>query len=279
MTEGRPSVRPFFLDGPAGNLFAVHVSPPSQTRGDLIVVPPFAEELNRCRRVITEATRALAAAGFGSLVIDLSGTGNSEGTFSDARLETWREDIAAAASWVEQSGRTIEGLWGVRLGAPLAAGLAAEHPTRFPRLLLWQPVPSGRTHMAQFLRIRSAAAIAAGGDGKGILKELRADLARGDLVEVAGYELALPPVEEIEGVSLKAAALGEAVSVDWLEVVNSADIDLAPPKQAVLDGWRASGVSVAIRMVQCASFWMIEDNVSVPALVEETVRLVSAWHA
>ncbi len=272
-----PRIDPFFLDGPAGRLFAVRYAPAGAARGHLIFVPSFAEELNRSRRVVAEAARALSNVGVGTLVLDLFGTGNSAGAFAEARWELWQGDVMAAHAWLAAQDLPCLGLWGCRLGASLASALAAaQGASVFPHLLLWQPVTSGRTFVTQFLRIRTLAAMADDGKPQETTKTLRAALAAGETVEVAGYPLAEPLVAAIERLSLADhAPIGPAI--DWIELVGEEGAALAPAKRRLADAWREAGAAVALGCVAGPSFWMIEENAPAPALIAETVECVAGW--
>ncbi|HEX3544845.1 MAG TPA: alpha/beta hydrolase, partial [Candidatus Acidoferrum sp.] len=117
----------FFLSGTAGNLFAMYY-PPKETDadpGDVLYVPPFAGEMFASRNLIAAVARNLASAGMGVLTVDLFGCGDSDGDFSDARWEIWRDDLAAAVAWLQEQGRDRLILWGLRLGALLAMDFAA----------------------------------------------------------------------------------------------------------------------------------------------------------
>ena len=56
--------RPIFIDSPSGRLFGVYCAPGASTRrrGAVLYVPPFAEEMNRSRRMVALQARAFAAA-------------------------------------------------------------------------------------------------------------------------------------------------------------------------------------------------------------------------
>ena len=64
-SAGPDAPRPFFLDGGAGSLFAVHLPAASADgpREAVLLFPPFAEELNKCRRQVMLQARAFAASG------------------------------------------------------------------------------------------------------------------------------------------------------------------------------------------------------------------------
>jgi alpha-beta hydrolase superfamily lysophospholipase len=74
---------PRFLQGARGSLYALQVNPPPEVnpRGSVLHVHAFAEEHNKCRRMVASQARALAALGYTVLAPDLRGCGDSEGDF------------------------------------------------------------------------------------------------------------------------------------------------------------------------------------------------------
>ena len=149
---------PFFLSTPSGRLFAVHHRPAqgTQPRGNVLCVPAFNEEMNRCRSMVTQQAQAFAAMGFGTLVLDLLGTGDSEGEFVDGRWSHWLDNLAAGVAWLDEQPGGCRSIWGIRLGALLGAQLHARLARPDITLALWQPVTDGKTHLTQFFRARSS---------------------------------------------------------------------------------------------------------------------------
>ena len=145
---------PLFIDRPHGRLFAIHHRPSAAPGEAVVYVHPFAEELNQSRRMAALQAEALAGLGYGVLMLDLTGCGDSTGDFADARWQTWREDILAGCRWLGTQGYGRITLWGLRLGAALAVEAACAQPELTRRLVLWQPTVSGRTALTQFLRLR-----------------------------------------------------------------------------------------------------------------------------
>jgi exosortase A-associated hydrolase 2 len=264
-----PTRTPLFIDRPHGRLFAVHHAPAGGTASDAVVyVHPFAEEMNQSRRMAVLQAEALADKGYGVLMLDLSGCGDSTGTLGEANWAEWRDDVLAGCRWlVDQGYRTIS-LWGLRLGAALAieAASAVEAPLR--RLVLWQPVISGRTLVTQFLRLRIAAEMSAGGGET--TKSLRAALDAGETLEIAGYALTPALVQSLETVDLKGAAPPEGVPIDWFEVAPQADRATPPASQRVIDRWQESGTEIDVETVAGEAFWTIQETTLVPALIERT---------
>ena len=269
-----PPPHPLYLTGEAGPLFCLLHPPADGTdpKGALLYLPPFAEEANRSRRMAFLQARRLAARGWAVLLLDPFGTGDSGGAFQEARWEIWMADAGRAADWLAERwpGRPVT-LWGLRLGALLACDLAATAPRRFARLLLWQPVVRGDQFVTQFLRLRVAAAMAAGEKESG--QDLRARLAEGETLEVAGYELAPELVAGIEALrleSLLAALTGHAV--DWLELSTpGTEPALSPASRRVLESLPDDdGPEITSRAVSGEPFWTIQEITLAPALLDAT---------
>lgn len=270
------SFEPYLLDGKAGSIFAVYFKPTTDrdTGHDLVYVPPFAEEMNRSRRIVSEQARALARRGFGVLVLDLYGTGDSGGAFHDAHWALWQSDIDDAARWIEHRGRRPFGLWGLRLGASLAAQVAATKPKQFPRVILWQPVTDGRMLLNQFLRIGVAAAMSE--KDRASTDELRAKLSSGHMVEIAGYEISSELAMAVDAIRLEECILGPEVSVDWVEIRDEGEGSTLPAnKQTVVDNWRRNGVTVSLTAVIAPPFWAVEEPPPVPNLIAATENLIA----
>jgi exosortase A-associated hydrolase 2 len=241
-------------------------------RSSLLYLPPFAEEANRSRRMAVLQARRFAARGHAVLLLDPFGTGDSGGSFDEARWGLWLDDADRAATWLASRWpETPIVPWGLRLGALLAADLAARAPERFRRLLLWQPVLRGDQFVVQFLRLRVAAAMAAGEKESG--QALRAQLAAGEMLEVAGYALAPALVDAIETLRLEDPFRSlPGCTVDWLEVTTAAgEPDLAPASRRLVDAWTAAGeLRLAARAVAGDPFWTVQEITLAPRLLEAT---------
>ncbi|RMF11498.1 MAG: hypothetical protein D6757_11110 [Alphaproteobacteria bacterium] len=93
------------------------------TRAGLVILPPFGEEGNRARRFLAHLARLLAARGIASLLLDLSGNGESPQTRAPLRIAEWFAEIDSAvkrlAASAEQSVPTA--IFGMRHGGMVAA--------------------------------------------------------------------------------------------------------------------------------------------------------------
>lgn len=281
---------PFFLQAAIGQRFSMlHEPVPTASTSAskpapvaILYVHPFGEEMNRSRRMAALQARALAAAGATVLQIDLYGCGDSSDDFADARWDTWKTDLALAQAWLaERTGAPVY-LWGLRLGALLALDHARDAAQPVAGLLLWQPVTIGRNFLTQFLRLRLANAmlergvdyIGHAGTGNsgadGGTAALRASLAQGRTIEIAGYDLAPELAAAIDAaVARNPAPVG--MSVDWFDIQADAAAPVLPATARIADGWRNDGVDLRLHQVEGPAFWTSSEITEAPSLLDATV--------
>lgn len=279
MSTAAVAPRAFMLAGSSGALCAVYFEPRAGVAplGDVLVVPAFAEEMNRCRAMVALQARALAELGVGTLVVDPHGTGDSAGEFSQASWAQWRQDLLLAVAWLDAHGKGCRALLALRLGAIMAAELVRECP-RVSQLVLWQPVLSGKTFYTQFLRIRLAAEMNQPDRIKST-NELRAMSAQGQLVEVSGYEVGPTLAAELDGLNFDLSACAERLAIDWFEVQTDAEASLAPASQKTIDTLRSSVASLHAQAVTGPAFWHVHEREVAPALIAATAMRVGNWVA
>lgn len=268
-----PTPQPFFLAGARGALFSLYFPPqmPRSTRCGILFFPPFAEEMNKARRMVALQARRFAQAGFAVLLVDVYGTGDSAGDFGDARWSLWRDDMLYAARWLQAQGCARLVLWGLRSGALLAAEVLSELRPVVERLLLWQPVTRGEALMTQFLRLRLAADLMMPGE-KITTQELRATLSKGASLEVAGYTLAPELVRSIDALDLKAMLAAGAPPLDWLELAAAVDRPLTPASRAVVDELQQRQIRVRAATVAGEPFWNTLEITEAPELLERSMH-------
>jgi exosortase A-associated hydrolase 2 len=260
----------FFLPAELGQRFCIYYpgSRDNAARG-IVYAHPFCEEMNKARRMAALQSRRLAAAGYAVLQIDLFGCGDSSGDFVDATWETWKRDLQIALGWLRPRVRGSLCLWGLRLGATLAADVARDPGLGIDRLLLWQPVGNGELFLTQFLRLRLAAEMLADGAAQTGVRELRESLSRGNALEVAGYDVHPRLAADID--ALRLADLVPAVKrVHCLEVSAAEEPRPSPASQRVLDAWRSKGLEVHAAAVRGEAFWATLEIAECEALLAAT---------
>ncbi len=256
----------FFLPAGDEQRLCVFHAPAGTPRSAVLFLHPFAEEMNKSRRMAALASRALADAGHAVLQIDLRGCGDSSADFGDATWSDWQADAQLALDWLARRHPGVPlWLWGLRAGALLAA----RDWGRAVNLLLWQPMPSGKLALQQFLRLKVAAEMATGG-GKGLMEQMKAQLAAGEAVEVAGYRLHPALASGLEAARLTPA--GPTGRLVWIEVATQAGDALKPASLQALQTWQDAGWTVSSQGVEGPSFWATTEIELAPALISATVE-------
>ncbi len=257
----------------------IHHAPQGQaTRGAVLHVPAFGEEMNKSRRSVALGARALSAAGFAVLQVDLLGCGDSDGDSGDADWQVWLEDLKAALEWLGTRHPTAAlWLWSHRAGCLLAASLARQLGWS-PRLLLWQPVLQGRSVVQQLLRLKAAAAWAEG-NGKQVIDQAKADLAQGKALEVGGHTFSAGLMQHLEAAQFLLPAIQQpgvaANPVVWLEVGGPLATELNPAAQAKIASLTQAGYTVHSSVVQGPSFWQTTEIEEATELVAQTIAQVT----
>jgi len=257
----------FFTEGSAGRLFCVGaLHPPQPPARRVLLVPPFGEEMNKSRHLLSAILRGLADAGQQVILPDLFGTGDSVGDFGEATIEIWRSDLDCAIAHLAAAAPLD--IVGLRFGALLAADLVGRHSVR--SLTLLHPVNEGRQQLTQMLRLRLAAGLMGGG-GKETAASLRQRLSDGDDLEVAGYRLSGALAAGIESLSLAQMALSGLERIDWLEVAPQSDRPLMPVSRRIVDAWAERDIPVDASVVEGDAFWATQEIADCPAMVAKVL--------
>jgi exosortase A-associated hydrolase 2 len=269
----RPQLQVEFLPTQHGRIFVVARRPAIVSGKGVLIVPPFAEEMNKSRRMIALLAAQLAAKGIPTLCVDLLGTGDSEGEFREARWEQWCADLEYAMRWAQTNGLDISQAVGVRLGCLLLADCIRRSELAMERLVFWQPVMDGKRFIEQFLRLRVAAQLA--NDQKETVAELRARIANGEIIEVAGYELSNELVSAIERTKATDVMEIKPCSLEWMEIVRSAAATAPPPTAKTIESLSGKGFDIRLRCVVSEPFWSSVEIVTCAELIDASVTALS----
>jgi exosortase A-associated hydrolase 2 len=264
------SLYPFFLA--QGRLFGLYFQPDSSSpRQAILHVPAFAEEMNKSRRMLALQARALAERGFGVLLLDLYGTGDSAGDFGEARWPIWLDDVAMGVEWLHEKGVECINLWALRAGALLALDGLCSRRVACQRLLLWQPVLSGELFLNQFLRLRVASGMLSR-TGQESVKELQRRLLDGECLEVAGYTLHPEWARELMALDYQKSPLSSDIGpLGLMEIAGPGQIEHSPLYRKFVETCRAGRMPVDSRIVTGEPFWSTQEIAEAPALIAATL--------
>lgn len=258
---------PFFLADEAGGQRFCVLHRPAQDKvlGAIVYVHPFAEEMNKSRRMASLQARAFASAGFAVLQCDLLGCGDSSGDFGDATWDDWLADVARAVAWMRQRHDAPLTLWGLRAGCLVACEAARRHSLDGD-FLFWQPMTAGKLALQQHLRLHAAKDMLDGQAGGGT-QPLRERLTRGETLDIAGYGLNPALAAGLDLATLQASPGGRSA---WLEVSTRDEPGLLPASAALIDRWKASGHQVVEHVVKGPPFWNATEIEEAPELIAAT---------
>lgn len=223
-----------------------------------ILVPPFGEEMNRCRRFFLSLSTALARNGHFVMLPDLSGTGDSAGALEEVAWTDWVCELRSLIDTVAADTDAPVNLVALRTGALLAAEASFQqnHPPASLRLIC--PVVDGRKFLDELLRLKLAAALSSG--ERANRADFWAQWQEGQSVRVAGY-----PIPAQIALPLSSRCLSDfppdptaAVSVYWTGEAGAGSCKGAPAGLCS---------DVAVETVVAPAFWRQAEPEPAPALI------------
>jgi exosortase A-associated hydrolase 2 len=271
-------MKPVFIESNVGKLFAIYQpSMNANSFGKAIIhIPAFAEEMNRSRRIVALQAQAFCNDGYTVLVLDLFGTGDSNGDFGEATWEIWLQNIDTAIDWLKQKGMHSIALWGLRTGALLAMDFVNHRQNQIQGLIAWQPVLNGDAFVTQFLRLRVAAAIINSNAPPEKTSNLKQQLLEGHAIEVAGYllnpdlikSLMALHAEKLNLQSIKHVAIFDIVSQESFSPVSHSLISTVLQEQ---------GIDISLTKIMSDAFWSNQGNSDVSNLIKMTCENLKKW--
>lgn len=179
-----------YLTAADGRALYVHVVlPPShiQIGQPLQIAMPDAEERTWCLTVMVRLARALARRGHPVFRADYRGQGESDGRYEETDVGTRLEDIRTLARAVRDATGSPPIIFGARLGANLAARVAASSPDLCRGLVALAPCSSGAAYATDLLRRNVASQMAAHKKVVEPMSSIRERCAAGDLIGCNGF--------------------------------------------------------------------------------------------
>jgi len=272
----KQSLECFFMPGERGKLFSIFYPPLNAEKsiGGILYIHPFAEEMNKSRRMTSLQAREFTKLGYAVLVIDLYGCGDSEGELINASWNLWVRDLLKALEWLEKhcDGKII--LWGLRLGALLSLQLAEETKIKIDQVILWQPTLNGSIALTEFLRITLAGNIISKNGNKITTNDIKQQLFSGKTLELSGYDLNPELAKEINTADILSYELS-TFPIHWFEVVRDISQPVSPAINKIIDTWKMKNLDIIHKRVCCENFWSAGDIKECPALIQATCEVVA----
>jgi alpha/beta superfamily hydrolase len=196
-----PRATPIVFGPTEAQLFGWYHQPhPDKARSTAVVLcNPLGYEGVCAHRTYRHLAERLADAGFVALRFDYHGTGDSAGHAHDpGRVDAWRESVGRAIEDARaRSGARAICLFGVRMGATIAATVAAERGG-VDSLVLWAVSPNGKSYLRDVRVVGRATDPALASDSTDDVEAGGFVLSRetvGDLPRLDAMTLARPPAQ------------------------------------------------------------------------------------
>jgi exosortase A-associated hydrolase 2 len=273
MTNKEIKVFPRFMGVEGEQYFTLQFSDGKRPKAHIVFVPPFGEEMNRCRALVSEQARNFAQSGYSCTILDFYGTGDSQGELRDASLQIWRDNIRLTIETLQAETCVPVILWGLRLGAFIALDFAAKSAVAIDSILAWQPVISGERYVTQFLRQRVAALA-----GKNLAPETTAGILKrlldGECVEVSGYTVGGQLMQDVGSLSLTHMTALCSGKIYWLENVSEPGAELAAATSKAIAQLKSLQNDVVVHPFTGPQVWQLHKRDSLPELISITSSLL-----
>jgi pimeloyl-ACP methyl ester carboxylesterase len=210
----------------------------------VVLCAPFGQEYLRAHRSLRQLAVMLADVGYHVLRFDYFGTGDSAGELSEADVAGWEDDIRTAIDELRDTcnARRVS-LVGLRLGAALAARVAARSGADVDAVVLWDPIVDGGRYVRGLLQ-----------DATNGRRPPRGRPDADGACEVLGFSLSAALAREIGGVNLHDVV----ASMPARALVLVSDFDSAAALQAMPP--RADGSRIASELVKSEPVWVKSDD-------------------
>lgn len=252
-------MNPFFFGDSTEPLYGVY-HPARNEDAELraiLLCYPMGVEYMRAHRAFRQLTHLLVRAGIHVLRFDYHGTGDSAGDGEDATLARWEDDIVLAAhELMDNAGVPRLGMAGLRLGGTLAARAAARIDG-IDRLLLWDPVVSGRDYLAELRQYAEQPAT----NGNGAAWP-------GVTVGVGGFPLTPVVRDEILAIRLEETGPPRAQRIRILAS------DEREADRRLSEAWHAAGANCDYRCVPSENRWAEGDAFGSALIPQDIIRSV-----
>ena len=244
--------------------------------GAVVILPPFADEMNKSRHLLANLMRQLAANGYDSFLLDNYGTGDSEGDLDLTTADIWRTDLQQLLQRIAQCGYQQLSFVAVRFGSLQLFDLLNHYPLplRLQQLVLWQPWFDTAKFWQQFARIKLAQSL--GSNDKLTLADLTQQLSAGADIEIAGYPINATFYTSLMQLQSQFPAVLTKTPVHWFNSTTTTTVASAVQQHAA-----ALSQQCQLKLVHlpCQPYWQATELVQAPELISQTAALFSQQQA
>jgi pimeloyl-ACP methyl ester carboxylesterase len=254
-------MNPFFFGSGERRLFGLYA--PGRTGAGaraLVLCHAWGQEYLRAHRAMQKLAGLLQRAGHHVLRFDYFGTGDSAGSMADGDLRGWEGDIEAAIEELrDTTGIARVGLVGLRLGATLAARVAARRRKDVDALVLWDPVVAGAEYLGELRRAATPG-------------PAPSPTAAGESLEVLGFPLTSRVAKELAALDLVGQVA--ALPARTLVIATEPLATHAPLRQALA---ARPGAPAPVEDLPDPPAWIEDQSSGIGALPVKVLQRIAQW--
>ncbi|WP_299084251.1 hypothetical protein [uncultured Paraglaciecola sp.] len=256
--EHSNTIKGHFVPSTKGDILLTQFGELSKTA--ILCLPSFAEELNLARAVVAKQAQYFAANQLPCVILDYTGTGDSQGEFEQVTPNDWLDDILAAGRWLQLQGVENIVLWGLRFGSLLAMVHQDKLLSELPIVaqLHWKPVTNGKQFASQFIRIKQANSMMNQSSEEKI--NWREHILAGNPTEIAGYSINASMLNALDQLKVPADFIPK-VPFLWLELAANA---ATPAVTRFTNNWPEASYQLICQ--QTPAFWQVPEVFDLPDL-------------
>lgn len=264
MTAPVVTMEPGFLGSPEAQRLTIYHPPRAEVRDRAVLLCyPAGHEYVRGHACFRRLADRLARSGVPVLRFDLSGTGDSSGELDAFGLDDWITDVAHAVAHLrDRTGIATIDVVGLRIGATIAA-MATSRGVMVDRLVLWQPIISGRGFVSEMEHLHRECLTSFG------LVAPSCPVPPDQPMEVLGFEYGRPMLRDLERLDMMSAPPPRARAV--LLVDNTDDRDQEPLARHL----EQQGVRISYAHRPDSAIWLAEPYQQI--IPTETIGAIMAW--
>lgn len=256
-----------FIDMTCGQNFLC-VAPSDVIKHAVIILPPFAEEMNKSRHIFKQLLTLLSQQQFYGFMLDHYGTGDSEADLDQATISLWRDDLQLLLQHLVHWQFASVSFIALRFGSLQLFDLLNHITLPLPikQLVLWQPMFDSGRFWQQFCRIKIAEAMANG--DKINQTQIQQQLTAGQIVEIAGYPINLAFYQSIQQINPDIPTALTKLPLSWFELSKLDTI--AIPVQKMRDNL-VEKCQLHFQQIKAEAFWQTTELATAEQLIHLTL--------
>lgn len=263
-----------FMKGCRGHIL-LQASTVPQSEHAVLILPPFAEEMNKSRHIISQLMQQNKQAGISSFMLDHYGTGDSEGDLDLATTDIWRQDLQLLLAQLQTAGFSRLSVVAIRFGAMQLFDLLNHQPLalQLDKVVLWQPLLDISRFWLQLYRLKITEQMALG--QKLTQAELEQSLQQDNTLEIAGYPISKAFSESTRQLNIQPPAILATASNCWFEISQLPNV--AATTQKAVTHYQQS-FPLSFQHISNAPFWNTQELATADNLINATRQFLEPQH-